>query len=725
MGGKLGFLCGLILVGRLAAQTAVDIPPSEQKKEAEHQVRKAQEKKAQRATTIEFRGQRAFSEKQLRSQLKEQISDLDKYGLGAAQADDLAFFLELFYRKQGYSKVSVHYVIQPGGRLRLDIAEGPLMALGDVKFVGNIKEPSSKLYEYVVGPTRERYSRLQRKIPFVASDIREGADLVRRFYVAEGFLEATVDAPVTVVHEDRNMVDVTLTVHENRQYFFGDVSFAGQTIYDASTLRGQVIDLLKRPYTEARVDDIRRRLQAYFKARGYYDAKVVATGAPETAKKNGNVAVEITIAPGPIYRFGDVSVTGLARLRESYITKRFTRLNGQVYSPDLLDERFRTLMKSGLFNVLQINPAPVGNNVLNLNISAEEAKSKQFGFSVGYGTYPGAIVGAQYRDGNLFGYGRPLTTSVEWSQRGYKGEITWEDPYFLDSDFAFKFRVAALTFDFDGYSKFEAGGQTEFTRKIFKQDEAGFVFSLRHVDVTSADIKDRYLGPTSYFVNTIGLTNTFDVRESPQVRPRGLLVNNTFDAALSALGSDIEFVRTTMRVGYYIPFAPRPIVPDASGVADTNPNSFKEWFSQSSLAFGARGGVIHSLTNTGSDESTELPIDERFFNGGSSSVRSFGERDLGPHDRKGHPIGGEFFTVFNVEYIFPILGELQGAAFADMGNLLPSSEEPGLDDMRYGVGLGLRYKLPIGPVRIDYGINPDRRSDEDFGAFHLSFGFAF
>ena len=106
-------------------------------------------------------------------------------------------------------------------------------------------------------------------------------------------------------------------------------------------------------------------------------------------------------------------------------------------------------------------------------------------------------------------------------------------------------------------------------------------------------------------------------------------------------------------------------------------------------------------------------------------MRSFGERELGPHDRHGFPIGGEFYTIFNVEYTFPLYGELQGAVFVDAGNLLPDADNPGFNDMRYGIGAGLRYKLPIGPIRLDYGVNPDPREHEDFGAFHFSFGFAF
>ena len=715
-------LCNVLAGTALLAQNAVDLPQQEEKDKAKRAVAKQQEKRAQRASVIEFRGQHAFDEKELRSQLKEQITTIDDFGLTAARGDDLAFFLAVFYRKHGYAKVDVRYVIESSDRLRLEINEGPLMTLGNVIFDGNTREPAEKLFEYAVGPTRERYSKLQKNLPFVAADVQEGADLVHRFYIAEGFLDAVVDPPRYTYREQSNQVDAIIPIHEGKQYFFGDVSFSGRAIYDAETLRGQMLDLLQQPYTDARVADIPRRLQTYFKTRGYYDVKVEATGAPEEAV-NGRVPVEIAIAAGPLYHFDGVTVSGLDRLRPGYVTKRFSKLSGQTYSPDVLDERFRTLMGTGLFNVLQIKPVPVDGNLLRLDISAEEAKSKEFGLAIGYGSYEGGIFGVLFRDRDLFGYGRPLTTSIEVSQRGYKGEIAYEDPFLFDTDFAFKARLAALTFDFDGYSKFELGGRLELTRKITKQDEAGVIFAVRHVEITSAAIKPIFLGETSYFVNTLGFTNTFDLRESPLVSPRGLVINNTLDLALNAFGSDIEFVRGTIRVGYYIPFGPKPLAP---GVVEDNTGSgLQRWFRQSSLAFGARAGIIHSLTTSGADEATAIPIDERFFNGGGNTVRSFGERDLGPHDRKGHPIGGEFFTIFNIEYTVPIFGELEGALFTDAGNLLPTAEEPGLDDMRYALGVGLRYKLPIGPVRLDYGVNPNPQNGEDFGAFHFSFGFAF
>src|SRR5436190_447088 len=717
------FFClgSMALAFEVAAQS-VDVARPEETQKARQTVVKQQEKRAQQASIIEFRGQQAFDEKQLRSALKEEITTIEDFGLSPARADDLAFFLEVFYRKHGYADVNVRYAIESQNRLRLDITEGPWLTLGTVTFDGNTREPAEKLFEYVVGPTRERYSKLEKKLPFVAADIQEGTNLVHRFYVADGFLDAVVDPPRYTFNRQSNQVDVVIPIHEGQQYFFGSLSFGGQTVYDSETLRGQMLDLLQQPYTDARVADIPRRLQAYFKARGYYDVKVAATGAPEEAV-NGRVPVQITIAAGPIYHFDGVTVSGLTRLHPSYVIKRFSKLEGQTYSPDVLDDRFRTLMKTGLFNLLQIKPVPIDGHLLRLDVSAEEAKSKEFGFSVGYGTYEGGILGVQFRDRDLFGYGRPLTTSVEVSQRGYKGEILYEDPFFFDTDFAFKARLAAITFDFDGYTKFELGGRLELTRKITKQDEAGLTFAVRHVKIIDADIKPVFLGDENYFVNTVGLTNTLDMRESPYVTPRGFLINNTLDLASNAFGSDIEFIRGTIRLGYYLPLGPKPLTP---GVVEDKPGTpLQRWVQQSWIGFGARAGIIHSLTVSGPGEATAIPIDERFFNGGSDTVRSFGERDLGPHDHRGHPLGGEFYTIFNIEYTFPLFGELQGAVFTDAGNLLPTSEEPGLDDMRYAIGAGLRYKLPIGPIRLDYGVNPDPHPQEDFGAFHFSFGFAF
>jgi outer membrane protein assembly factor BamA len=206
------------------------------------------------------------------------------------------------------------------------------------------------------------------------------------------------------------------------------------------------------------------------------------------------------------------------------------------------------------------------------------------------------------------------------------------------------------------------------------------------------------------------------------VAPRGIIFDNTVDLATSAVGSELDFLRATGRISCYLPFAPEPV---ALVGEELDKSALERWFERTLLAFGGRSGIVYPLKTGGTSTALAIPIDERFFSGGATTVRSFDERDLGPHDPGGDPIGGEFFTIFNVEYTFPLYQELLGAVFVDAGNLLPDARSPGLNDMRYGIGVGLRYNLPIGPVRLDYGVNPSPRGDEAFGAFHFSFGFAF
>src|SRR5438067_10914320 len=150
---RYGFLFSLgsvALAFEVAAQSAVDVTRTEQRQKERNAVEKAQEKRAKQTSIIEFRGEQAFKEKELRTALKEEITTIENFGLSPARADDLAFFLEVFYRKHGYAKVNVHYVIESSDRLRLDITEGPRFMLQTVVFDGTTREPADRLFEYMV-----------------------------------------------------------------------------------------------------------------------------------------------------------------------------------------------------------------------------------------------------------------------------------------------------------------------------------------------------------------------------------------------------------------------------------------------------------------------------------------------------------------------------------------------------------------------------------------------
>jgi outer membrane protein insertion porin family len=646
---------------------------------------------------LEITGNTRFREPELREALAEQLKAIDEQGLTAAQADDTAFFLGVFYRKHGYSQVEVKWEIRGRDRLHLTVVEGPETQLAEIRFEGVAGLPEATLRDYIIGTTRERFPRMKGNLPFVESDLQTGVERIRGLYRSEGYLHAEVQEPEITLSPDRKTAAVLVRVTEGTQYRFGRIDVTGDVVFFPNTeLLKQLEPFSRKPYTPQQVTNMQRSVVYYYKSRGYFKVDVQVSADPANAVE-GWVPVTFAVNSGSVYRFDGVSVTGLDRLSGKFLPNRFASLRGGFYNPQRLDEKFREMMRTGLFSRLRIEPiAHDDTHEIELHMEVEEAKAKELGFSGGYGTYEGPFIGFTAGDRNLFGLGRPLTANVEISQRYLKGEILYVDPWLFESEYNMRLRAFGLTQEFDGYSKFELGARAQLARKLTKQIEASVFGLARDVEIESRGIEPAELGRTSYLVNSLGTALTLDTRDSAINPGRGFVGNATVDVAASAFGSNIEFARTTVRFSYYLPIK------------------------KTLLALGARGGLINPFAN----QPDAIPIDERFFNGGSRSVRSFPERELGPKDENGFPIGGETFTTLNAEYIFPLFGDLLGAAFVDVGSVGRDVTD-GVGEMRYAIGLGLRYRLPVGPLRIDYGVNPSPKEDEPFGAFHLSFGFAF
>ena len=126
-----------------------------------------------------------------------------------------------------------------------------------------------------------------------------------------------------------------------------------------------------------------------------------------------------------------------------------------------------------------------------------------------------------------------------------------------------------------------------------------------------------------------------------------------------------------------------------------------------------------------SDEEFTL-IEDRFLAGGANTVRGFAQDALGPRTPiTNQPIGGEAVAIFNQEIRFPIYRQLHGGVFLDTGNVFPRPEDVSFDDLRWSTGFGVRYELPFGVVRLDYGIVLDRMEGESANRLHLIFGQAF
>ncbi|MGC1480484.1 MAG: outer membrane protein assembly factor BamA [Chthoniobacterales bacterium] len=647
---------------------------------------------------VTYVGNTAFTDEELATGIEQQYRTIETYGLTDASAFDVGYFLEVFYRMNGYTQISVDPVITGPWSLQLNIAEGPQTLLGRVLIVGFESYEYTYLQNFLLGPLRERFPRISEdaRLPFVESKIKAGVELIRRLYSAEGFLDAEIELQDVVFTDADTRANVTVTIDEKTQYTFGNVTIAGNTVFPDEELRTLIQPQTSAPFTNGRAAVAQRELIDYFKKNGYYTANVSVV-AQDHETSTGPIDVTFTVRSGPLYRFDGVNTEKVAdHVPPDFVRNRLRSLNGKIYSPDLVDKKFRTLLDTGLFTNIRINPTPIPGNELRLDVSADQAKTKIFGFGLGYGTFVGGIASITYTDLNVFGSGRPFSTSLEYTQRGINGDVTYTDPWLFETENELKLRLYAQTITLEGYSKTELGFRPSLTREVTEYWKFSAFALVKYVKLEDILIEPESLvGEQDYSVASIGLTSTLDFRNDPVLPSRGFYGTVAVDFAPTGVGA-VPFVRGSAQAVYYLPVTER-----------------------SNFAFGARGGVISPLGDS------ELPIDERFFNGGSTTVRSYPELNLGPRDKAGYPLGGQAYTVFNVEYTFPIWEQLRGAVFADAGNVIEEAADFGISDLRYAIGAGLRYDLPVGPIRFDYGFNPAPGPGDPEGAFHFSVGLAF
>jgi len=638
---------------------------------------------------VTFSGAGSFSNARLRSAIAEQIQAISASGLTVARADDAAYFLGAFYRREGFPKAEVQFQIRGSG-LILTVKEGLRTLVKDLVFRGNRAFPDGTLSEYMFGVDAKKLA--SAGVPFNETEVAAGGERIAAFYISEGYIDATADTKATRIRPGGTEAEVVVQIVEGRRYVIGPISFTGQLVLESRELLDALALKRGAPFTPLTADGFQRLLRGHYRAKGFFNAKVEVI-ADQARARDGAVPVTAMCEPGPRFRVGKVVPRGMDRLKPEFIEKRFALLTGKVYDPAALEIRYRELVKTGMFKSLHVRPVEVAGDVLDLDVEIEEAKAKEFGVELGFASYDGVSAGLRIGDRNFAGLGRPLSLGLQYSQRGFRGELLHVDPWFLDSTWMLRSRLYSQVRDEQGYSRVTEGLRFDLGRRFAPHFEAGGYVVTELTKISDFSIDERLVGPTSYVLTAVGLTQTLDFRDDPMNPTRGWVFSASAD--LDALDGEIAFARAAVRYSQY------------------------RKFGKSLVGFGARAGWIIPV-----GDAAAVPIDLRFFNGGGTTVRSFVDRDLGPKDRGGNPLGGDFYTVFNLEWDFPIAGALGGALFADAGNLTEQSRVS-LDGMRYALGAGLRYQLPIGPLRIDYGYNPSRRAGEDVGAVHLSFGFAF
>ncbi len=590
-------------------------------------------------------------------------------------ADDLAFFVRMRYRDLGFREAVVTWKVK-GDTALLLVNEGERFRVGVISYVGNTSQKESELNAYLLRATRERLGRASANAPFVEADLKAGRELVQRYFQAQGFLNAVVEPLVFAPRVASHTVDVLVRVREGKRSMFGVVR---ATVQDREVEK-LFKELQGQPFNEVSVETVRKKIVGIYEQRGHYVATV--TSQVDAAD------VVYHVEPGPVFHITNVTLApGFSKGAQRILRSNFKRETGRIYSPGEVEFLTRASLDTAVFSRLDVEPGASGTDTLTLHISGTEAQRTTLSASLGYDTFSGAFLSAEARQVNFMDSGDTMRVKAEVTTNGFNAGIKWLDPAIFETPYSLDIELAAQTFNFFDYERRTLSLRTTLKRRWNKHIFSN-VFaeaSIHNVEATLLTLDE--LGPTDYQLGQLGAELVLDYRDSPLLPTRGWMSSLT----LTSAAGDSSFLRSDFAFAFYQPITKK----------------LRAGISAESSVIRTSGGIA------------ELPIDLRLYNGGATSVRSFPERELGPRSRTGStPLGGLTSQTASAEVSYELVPSLELALFGDAGSLSTT-------DLRYAIGLGLRYKLPIGPLRIDYGYNPTRQAAEPAGALHITFGYAF
>ncbi|MFU8857254.1 MAG: outer membrane protein assembly factor BamA [Deferrisomatales bacterium] len=706
------------------AATGAEAPPGEG---AGHEARPG--------AVLRFEGNRALGESALRRAAEAEL-DESRGELRAHHADDAAFQMELAYRHEGYAFAEVDYEYERReGRAHLTfrIREGPRVILQSVRIEGNRAFDGNTLRAFF-GPERSLLAGGGRL--FVESRARSAASEIRDFYYQSGYLEVEVEGPELAFSEDRSQVTATVRVAEGPRHTVRDVAFRGEVLAEAEgALKGAAAELVGQVYVPRRRLTLQSRVLEIYGDLGYPDVRAEVAVTPGPGPGDRLLAAEI--ASGPRVAVESVEVRGNDKTRSSFLRNRLALAPGDPYSQEKMRTSFRNLYRTGLFRRVDLGLEATGGpddphgaaedreaahadgvEGRTLVLDVEEAPSLELYLEPGWGSYEYLRFRAGLRERNLFGTGRSGRVEGGVSVFSRDALVGLTDPWFLRSQVTADLPVYYRWRREPSFDREEKGVGVTLSRPLTPTISAAASYDFRITSLTRTTTEETAFEDedSGYALASLAVQASHDTRDDFFFPTRGGKTTLGTEAAETYLGSDITYLRFTGSSRWFASLTGRTVL-------------------------GARyqGGLV---LPTGSQ--VALPLGERFFNGGESTVRSFRESELGPADSGGDPLGGHGYNVLSLEVRQRLRGNLAGTLFWDYGNLSPNRSLKRRDapydsrsdviadtlddffrDFRSGVGAGLQYLLPVGPARLDFAVNPSPRGREDRWVLHFSVGMAF
>lgn len=681
--------------------------------------------------------------------------------------EDSSLRVATYLQQLGYRDAQVtHQRVDEPGQLSIvfNVERGARYQLAEVSFSGNRNLSTAVLLELVgVAPGE----------PLVAAKVDGGVVAVAEAYQQLGYRDVEVlpiyGEPEPLVDSDLSMprrVRLGLEIVEGQATTVGSVAFEGVTAFDQNELAAQVVQS-GMPYHGSSVSQDARAVLLRYLNEGYETATVdVVPRFNETAT---TVHLAFRVHEGRQVLVDHILVVGNRQISASTIRAELALGPGQPFGRDEVDATRRRLTALGLFRRIDLREFSHGDRTRrDFVIVVEESPATRVGYGAGVEATqrlratPGGAASERLEFAprgffeigrrNLWGKNRSIDlftrvsllrqdgadAAVRQSRFGfneYRVLLNYREPrvFRRSGDLlisGFVEQVIRPSFDL-----FSRGVNGELRRAIgpTMTGRVGYTYGVNRVTNEQLQPEDRPLVDRLFPDITLSIISSGlvrDTRTDPLEPTDGSLLAMDVEAAFRGMGSAVGFAKSVFQ-GFLYRQLPGELV----------------------FAGGARVGLARGFTlrlpavptfvltgdgflvrQPGHEVTViqDLPASQRFFAGGDSTVRGFALDRLGDGatiDRNGFPTGGNAMIVLNSELRVPVTGPLQVVGFFDAGNVFDRVSHVRVGSIRGAVGFGIRYRSPVGPIRVDLGFNLDRQEfsgeRERLTAFHFSVGQAF
>jgi outer membrane protein assembly complex protein YaeT len=634
--------------------------------------------------------------------------------------------LEQWLEERGHrdAVVSVERTALPDGShllLRFHVEAGPRYEVAAIEIQGLKTIPEADLRALFV--TRSR--RVVRSAPFRQSVWDADRKEVATYLESRGFHRARIDSEERLERDDsgtEGLLTLILRVEEGPRAMVDRIEMEGVEALDP----GRVLESARLepadPFAASSIVAARERILTLYRNEGFRGAEVESKSVLDESGESAFVS--FVVREGERTRVDRVIFAGLRVTKESAVRRLVTLSPDAPLSPAAIAETRQNLVGSGLFRSVDIDPLPPDPETQKSDVLITLSEGPRTTFAYGFGYEERQLFRAEIEvtRRNLFGQNRSASIFARGSFRGGRFITTYRQPEVFGFQLPAFVSVYAEEEDRSSFDYNRVGVGLQLLKRLSPRQNLFFRYRFDQTKVFQLEVDieeiDRRFRNTR--VSAFSVASVTDDRDDPLNPGRGQFRILDLEWSARALGTEVPYLKGLAQQFFYLRL-PRSMV----------------------AALGMRLGVGQSY---GIELNPFLPITERFFAGGATTLRGFALDEASPKRQiplpsgelvEGEPVGGNFLALLNLELRFPILGNLRGVIFSDNGNVYRRLEDVKLD-WRHNMGFGFRYDTPLGPLRVDYGLKLDRRTvrsidcpdlatpcRESLGRLHVSLGHAF